>query len=573
MTDGPGDHCISRRALLITSAVATTAVVARGGTPGYAQSTVATPARWRRLRVDDPATPERVLQSYKKAVRAMLALPASDPRNWYRITLAHTLDCSHANWWLLPWHRAYVGWVERIVRDLSGDPDFAFPYWDWTATPRIPDCMFDDVMDPAHEAFIGSATEFRSRFEKVVDQLPCWKPVFNANGEFDKDSQYGQILERGIRFPADLWFDIEMSPLGKYFYDRRHTRALTRAQPDFDAATKKATSLASILGALAPTDFEDFASARATRHSAKAGFGPLENQPHNMVHSCVGGMFGKDGKGPGPGGFLQANMSPVDPVFFLHHANIDRLWDVWTRKQIAQGRRPLPDGDEVVNQGPVPRHAYDVWAMERFLFFVDEKGRAVEQVTAGSYQDRAFFDYDYQPGSGEQMVGPEVAHDVAKSAYAADLDAGWVGDGKAVRCAVKVPAFLMEACCLDGSRPANLRLAIEFFPHAHGRRLNVYVNPPVDVRDLSVESPFFAGSVFLPCGHHVSGEVSFDLPIGQTLSELGRRGFYRPGTPLRLYILPENSPPDVGISGLDAALCGSGGQVAADIKSVSFRMV
>ncbi|NKC28071.1 tyrosinase family protein [Ochrobactrum ciceri] len=33
---------------------------------------------------------------------------------------------------------------------------------------------------------------------------------------------------------------------------------------------------------------------------------------------------------------------PVDPIFFLHHANIDRLWDVWARKQESLNLPDLP---------------------------------------------------------------------------------------------------------------------------------------------------------------------------------------------------------------------------------------
>lgn len=47
----------------------------------------------------------------------------------------------------------------------------------------------------------------------------------------------------------------------------------------------------------------------------------LEAAPHNPVHNLIGGFM--------------ANMqSPVDPIFFLHHANVDRLWHAWA----------LPDG-------------------------------------------------------------------------------------------------------------------------------------------------------------------------------------------------------------------------------------
>lgn len=47
----------------------------------------------------------------------------------------------------------------------------------------------------------------------------------------------------------------------------------------------------------------------------------LESAPHNPVHNLLGGEM--------------ANMtSPRDPIFYLHHANIDRLWHAWA----------LPDG-------------------------------------------------------------------------------------------------------------------------------------------------------------------------------------------------------------------------------------
>jgi tyrosinase len=43
----------------------------------------------------------------------------------------------------------------------------------------------------------------------------------------------------------------------------------------------------------------------------------LEQKPHDLVHDGIGGLMGD----PETAGY--------DPIFWLHHANIDRLWEVW----------------------------------------------------------------------------------------------------------------------------------------------------------------------------------------------------------------------------------------------------
>jgi tyrosinase len=48
-------------------------------------------------------------------------------------------------------------------------------------------------------------------------------------------------------------------------------------------------------------------------------FQPRLEQVHNFVHNAVGGT-------------MAASSSPADPLFWLHHANIDRLWAEWERR-------------------------------------------------------------------------------------------------------------------------------------------------------------------------------------------------------------------------------------------------
>jgi tyrosinase len=50
----------------------------------------------------------------------------------------------------------------------------------------------------------------------------------------------------------------------------------------------------------------------------------LETRPHNAIHNLIGGQMGG------------LTSSPTDPIFYVHHANIDRLWDAWVR---SGGRR------------------------------------------------------------------------------------------------------------------------------------------------------------------------------------------------------------------------------------------
>jgi len=49
----------------------------------------------------------------------------------------------------------------------------------------------------------------------------------------------------------------------------------------------------------------------------------LENGPHNAVHITIGGD-------------MNSAASPTDPLFFMHHAYVDRLWYQWQEGHPAQ---------------------------------------------------------------------------------------------------------------------------------------------------------------------------------------------------------------------------------------------
>ncbi|CAA6667271.1 unnamed protein product [Spirodela intermedia] len=84
------------------------------------------------------------------------------------------------------------------------------------------------------------------------------------------------------------------------------------------------------------------------------GAGSMENSPHGPVHVWVGDP--KQPNGENMGVFYAAAR---DPVFYSHHANVDRMWQVW--KKLSPRNVDFADRD---------------WLDTSFLFY-DEDGRLV----------------------------------------------------------------------------------------------------------------------------------------------------------------------------------------------------
>jgi hypothetical protein len=435
--------------------------------------------------------PPRVLASYKKGIRAMLNRPATDPRHWYRNAFVHIFDCPHQNWWFLVWLRAYLGSLEQTIREFSGDTEFALPYWDWTKTPRVPAAMFDDVLDPNNAAFLPTFTTFKAQFDAPVTAL--WATFSQA--------QKDVLAQRGLSSTADFWSNVAAAPDGMFF-EQAAARGLTAAHPDLDATTKATVGMFTIRSALRATTFAGqatgsgqtgFASAKAVCHSDQSREGILEGQPHDNVHGAMGGAAGN--------AFMVSFLSPVDPIFFLHHGNLDRLWDVWTRRQAALGRPTLPQGVDLT-----------AWSGEQFLFFSDANGQPASKTRAGDYATTSAFNYDYSPGSGEDQVpaaGTPVAALPAPQAFHVPIDSATIGADVPAGGVAQVPAAELEAAGPQAPAPVA-EITLTLGPADQGRRFRVLVSA------ASGGTPIEAGGITI-FSHHVHGPTTFTVPLPENL--------------------------------------------------------
>lgn len=522
MTDNKDLTGLSRRSFLVG-----TGSILLASTLPIGQASAQTNTYIRR-NLSDPSAP---LKSYKKAIKAMLELPPCDPRNWYRNVFIHLLDCPHGNWWFLPWHRGYLGWFEKTCRELSGDPDFALPYWDWTAQPYIPEVFFEGVLNPSNEAFISSYSTFKQQFQDPISDF--WNSL-------STDQLHQQKL-RGYCSIDDVWQAIE-NPNAPMFYPSDAARRITQENPYLDCETQTAVSLETIKSALAPRNFIDFGSDVAGYHSQTTGFAVLEDQPHNLVHNNIGGFMGD---------FL----SPVDPIFFMHHCNIDRLWDVWTRKQEKLSLPTLPLHPDLRK----------LWQAEPFLFFIDDKGNEVQANeneedeedkvqpnTAGYYATIGDFNYVYQPGSGEELV-PAYKNELKELTDEPTVFSVQQVSGRSLKfnqlskSNVNVPKEILRAALASSNGPSEFpitsivaEITINVPANLRDVRFNVLLNSPEGQDSIGLDKTHLVGALELFGTLHHSGPVTFKIPLTRALKALAKKKKLNIDQPLQVGLVPDS---------------------------------
>lgn len=449
---------------------------------------------------------KRALASYAKGVEAMLNLPATHPQNWFRNAFVHLMDCPHGNWWFYVWHRGYLGYFEETIRNLSGDSTFAIPYWDWTTLPQIPSPMFDGPLTPADMAFEPYTSNLAIFTSFIKPALTDYWNSLNA-------AQLAQLTTRGYKSFDLLWNDVTGfngdpdNPAGisgnMGYAITCGSRYLTRDNPKLDEKTAYNVSPHVIYSGLAPEKFYDpditlsFNSVKTPSHNTaptSKSFSILEGMPHNKVHNYIGGVGPVD---PGPYGNMTNFLSPVDPIFFLHHSNMDRLWDVWTRKQQRLGLPYLPDKADL-----------ETLSIEPFLFYVKGDGQYVGASQAGEYLSMERFNYDYEPGFPDQVTA-EVSKQRPQ----------FRGVVKANTATHTVPVAAIKEHLAEDTG-ASLIAAVTI-PHPTAssptREFDVLVGAPAGVTEAGPESPYYAGTIAffgkMAHAHVTAPQATFAVPL------------------------------------------------------------
>ncbi|WP_102864889.1 MULTISPECIES: tyrosinase family protein [Pseudomonas] len=244
---------------------------------------------------------------YARAVGVLLQRPITDRTSWRFLAAIHGFSeswwrmdgylkagealpneaeqllywdqCQHGNWFFLPWHRGYLASFEQIVRDvvvqLGGPKDWALPYWNYNEGQRslhLPACFA----------------------AKTLPNNEGPNPLY-------VEKRFGLLGDGNVVLDGSL---IGLGCLD----DPRYEGGSEGSPPGFGGTPKT-----------------------LLRSGVTGG---LESCPHNVVHTEVGGRdqvrTAPDGSRYTVRGLMSyPNTAALDPIFWLHHANIDRLWQVW----------------------------------------------------------------------------------------------------------------------------------------------------------------------------------------------------------------------------------------------------
>nr|ADY18412.1 chloroplast polyphenol oxidase precursor [Solanum melongena]QLG20184.1 chloroplast polyphenol oxidase precursor [Solanum melongena] len=422
-----------------------------------------------KLRIRPPAhaVDEEYIAKYQLATSRMRELDKDpfDPLGFKQQANIHCSYCCgaykvggkvlqvHSSWLFFPFHRWFLYFYERILGSLINDPTFALPYWNWDHPKgmRIPP-MFD------HE---GSSLYDEKR---------------------NQNHRNGKIINLG--------------------FSCKETQTT-----ELQTMTNNLTLMYRQMVTNAPCPLLFFGNPYPLGTDPKPGMGTIENIPHNAVHNWTGDQP-RQPNGEHMGTFYSAGL---DPVFYSHHANVDRMWNEW--KAIGGKRRDLADKD---------------WLNSEFFFY--DENRNPFKVKVRDCLDSKKMGFDYAP-----MPTPWRNFKPIRKTTSGKANIGSIPPASKVFPIAK----LDRAISFSINRSASSRTQAEKneqeeiltfnkvqYDDSQCVRFDVFLNVDKTVNADELDKPEFAGSyTSLPHVHgdnntHVTS-VTFKLVITELLEDIG----------------------------------------------------
>ncbi|EAU83732.2 hypothetical protein CC1G_05636 [Coprinopsis cinerea okayama7 len=243
---------------------------------------------------------------YIRAVKCLQSTPSNNPtpreavKTRYDQFQAAHFDLAmvvHRVGQFLPWHRHFVTLYSKALKEecgYKGPPT----YWDWTRDADAPGLLadapvFDDVIGFGGNGVPGTS---EPPPPSPGSSLPAL-PGFPAGPKAPEGCvQTGPFKDHLVNFGPGATISAPRCLIRGIYEDVRDNMNRT-----------------SIAVLLSQTNFEDFRNFVEIQGPPL----PLGAGVHWAGHAVVGGMM------------MDGYAAPGDPLFYLHHGNLDRIWWKW----------------------------------------------------------------------------------------------------------------------------------------------------------------------------------------------------------------------------------------------------
>jgi tyrosinase len=229
--------------------------------------------------------------------------------------------------------------------------------------------------------------------------------------------------------------------------------------------------------------------------------GQVEQTPHNDVHVVVGGQSGW---------MADPDRAAADPIFWVHHANIDRLWHLWTG---------TPHTDPTDHR----------WTGQKFSFF-DEHGNQVQMTPADVRDIAGQLGYTYETAPVAAIVSaptPAPAEEPTPELVGAS-DTAVTLTGGVAEVSFEIDARAAASALHGAAEPAHVFLSAENIEGDRnpGTVYGMYVNLP-DGASAAVAEAHHAGNLSffgLERARNPRGdEQAHSLEVTRTITHLVQR--------------------------------------------------
>nr|AAM18867.1 unknown [Branchiostoma floridae] len=245
-----------------------------------------------------------------------------------------SLDFAHEGAGFPTWHRAFLLEAERALQEVNGDPDWTLPYWDWGAAEQhqCDICTNEYVGANDEHGNLGTESIFAAWRTICEHQVPFYNATHtNHTKPCDVTKPTGRLKRNpGHQDPNRFGPSMTRLPLATEV-------DFALRFPVFDTPPYSRTSncnFRNLLEGFADTSTGKY---RGDRTHEDGTLVPGAHTLHNHVHLYLNGTMST-------GVITAAN----DPIFLLHHSNVDRLFETWIRRHgtadSAQPERGAPPG-------------------------------------------------------------------------------------------------------------------------------------------------------------------------------------------------------------------------------------